>query len=127
MNLAGKRLLILGGSRISCEIVKHAKNMGIITGVTDYYPIEKTPAKQMADEAYFVSTSDVDAIVKLVKENKFDGVFTGFTDSVLPYYAEICKRLEFPCYGTKEQFELFIDKQKYKAKLREYDIPTIPE
>lgn len=40
-----KRLLILGGSRISCEIVKRARNMGIITGVTDWYPLEYSPAK----------------------------------------------------------------------------------
>ena len=41
MNLKGKRLLVLGGSRISCEIVRHAKAMGITTGVTDWYPLEK--------------------------------------------------------------------------------------
>lgn len=127
MNLRGKRLLILGGSRISCEIIKHARAMGIVTGVTDWYALEKSPAKQMADEAYYVSTSDIDAMVTLVKEKKFDGVITGFTDSVLPYYAEICERVGLPAYGTKEQFEVFIDKQKYKKLMREFDVPTIPE
>lgn len=127
MNLKGKRLLILGGSRISCEIIRQAKTMGIVTGVTDWYALEKSPAKQMADEAYYVSTSDIDAISELIKEKKFDGVITGFTDSVLPYYAEICDRVDFPAYGTKEQFEVFIDKQKYKKLMREFDVPTIPE
>ena len=61
MDLKGKRLLILGGSRISCEIVKHAKAMGIVTAVTDYYPLEKSPAKQMADEAYYEDTSNVES------------------------------------------------------------------
>ena len=127
MNLNGKRLLILGGSRISCEIVRHARAMGIVTGVTDWYPLEKSPAKQLADEAYFVSTSDIDAMVELIKTNKFDGVVTGFTDSVLPYYAEMCERVHFPSYGTKEQFEVFIDKEKYKDLMRQFDVPTIPE
>ena len=67
MNLKGKRLLVLGGSRISCEIVRHAKAMGITTGVTDWYPLEKSPAKQDADEAYFVNTSDIKAVDSLIK------------------------------------------------------------
>ncbi len=127
MELKGKRLLILGGSRISCEIIRHARAMGIVTGVTDWYALEKSPAKQMADEAYFVSTSDIDAMVDLIRKEKFDGVITGFTDSVLPYYAEMCERAGLPAYGTKEQFEIFIDKEKYKKLMRQFDVPTIPE
>lgn len=127
MDLNGKRLLVLGGSRISCEIIRHARAMGIVTGVTDWYALDRAPAKQMADEAYYVSTSDIDAIVTLIRDKKFDGVITGFTDSVLPYYAEICEKAGLPSYGTKEQFEVFIDKQKYKKLMREFDVPTIPE
>ena len=127
MNLEGKRLLILGGSRISCEIVRHAKNMGIVTGVTDWYELDRSPAKQMADEVYYVSTSDIDAMVSLIKEKNFDGVITGFTDSVLPYYAEMCEKAGIPAYGAKEQFEIFIDKQKYKKLMRDFNVPTIPE
>ena len=127
MDLKGKRLLILGGSRISCEIIRHARSMGITTGVTDWYPLEKSPAKQMADEAYYVSTSDIDAMVRLIREEHFDGVFTGFTDSVLPYYADMCRSAGLPAYGTREQFEILIDKKKYKDLLRRFDVPTIPE
>lgn len=127
MDLKDKRLLILGGSRISCEIVRHAKAMGVVTGVTDWYALDRSPAKQMADEAYYVSTSDIDAMEKLIRDNKFDGIITGFTDSVLPYYAEICERVGFPSYGTRKQFEIFIDKQKYKKLMHDFDVPTIPE
>ena len=127
MDLKGKRLLILGGARLSCEIIKHARAMGVVTAVTDYYPLDKSPAKQMADEAYYEDTSDVDRMAEFIKEEKFDGVLTGFTDSVLPYYAEMCEKAGLPAYGTKEQFEVFIDKQKYKSLMREFDVPTIPE
>lgn len=127
MDLRGKRLLILGGSRISCEIIRHARAMGIITGVVDWYPVEKSPAKQSADEAYVADTSDIDTMAALIEEKHFDGVLTGFTDSVLPYYAEMCARTGLPCYGTKEQFDIFIDKEKYKALMRKFNVPTIPE
>lgn len=126
-NLAGKRLLLLGGSRITCEIVKHARKMGVVTGVTDWYPLEKSPAKQLADEAYFENTSDIDAMSKLIQEKHFDGVLTGFTDSTLPYYAQMCVKNNLPTYGTKEQFDIFIDKTQYKELMRKFDVPTIPE
>jgi len=126
-NLRGKRLLILGGSRISCEIVKRAQEMGIYVMVTDWYPIETSPAKQIADEAFLVSTADVDAVVQLIKDKNIDGVFTGFTDSVLPYYARICEKAGLPCYGTEEQFEIMINKRKYKELCRKFGVPTVEE
>ena len=125
--LKGKRLLILGGMRFSCEIVKKAQAMGIYTLVADYNKIEDSPGKQIADEAVDLSVIDVDAVVKYVKENRIDGVFVGFNDMLLPYYAEICEKTGLPCYGTKEQFETLIAKDKYKALCRQFGVPTIPE
>ena len=90
-NLKGKRLLILGGMRFSCEIVNKAKEMGIYTLVADYNKIEDSPAKQIADEAVDLSVTDVEAVVDFISNNAVDGVFVGFNDMLLPYYAEICK------------------------------------
>ena len=126
-NLKGKRLLIMGGMRISCEIVKKAKEMGIYTLVADYNPIELSPAKQIADEAVDLSVTDVDAVVSYVKSNNIDGAFVGFNDMLLPYYADICTKAGVPCYGTKEQFETLIAKDRYKALCRQFNVPTIPE
>ena len=126
-NLRGKRLLILGGMRISCEIVRKAKTMGIYTLVADYNKIEDSPGKQIADEAVYLSVIDVDAVVDYIKHNAIDGVFVGFNDMLLPYYAEICQKTGLPCYGTKEQFETLIAKDQYKALCRQFGVPTIPE
>lgn len=126
-SLAGKRLLILGGSRISIEIVKKAQEKGIYTIVTDWYEYDKSPAKQVADKSYQISTTDMEGLLTLIKDENIDGVLTGYTDSVLPSYAKLCELAGLPCYGTKELFELFIDKKKYKAKLREFDIPVVEE
>lgn len=126
-DLIGKRLLILGGMRISCEIVNKAKEMGIYTIVADYNKVEDSPGKQIADEAVDLSVIDVNAVVSYVKGNQIDGVFVGFNDMLLPYYAEICEKTGLPCYGTKEQFEILIAKDKYKALCRQFGVPTIPE
>lgn len=126
-DLKGKRLLVLGGSRVSCEIVRKAQAMGIYTMVTDWYPLEKSPAKQLADEYFMTSTADIDAMVELIKENKVDGITTGFTDSVLPYYAQICEEAGIPCYGTKEQFDILTNKNLYKKLCRDYGVPVVDE
>lgn len=117
----------MGGMRISCEIVRKAQEMGLYTIVADYYPVEKSPAKAIADKAIEVSVTDVDAVVQVLKEEQADGVFVGFNDMLLPYYADICAKAGLPCYGTKEHFETLIAKDKYKALCRQFGVPTIPE
>lgn len=119
--------MILGGMRFSCEIVAKAKEMGIYTLVADYNRIEDSPGKQIADEAVDLSVTDVDAVVDYVNNNAIDGVFVGFNDMLLPFYADICKKAGLPCYGTKTQFETLIAKDKYKALCRQFGVPTIPE
>lgn len=126
-SLKGKRLLILGGMRFSCEIVNKAREMGIHTIVADYNRIEDSPGKQIADEAVDLSVIDVEAVVSYVKTNAIDGVIVGFNDMLLPYYADICDKCGLPCYGTKEQFETLIAKDRYKALCRQFGVPTIPE
>ena len=125
--LQGKRLLILGGMRISCEIVREAKALGIYTLVADYNKIEASPGKQIADEAVELSVTDVDAVVNYVKDHDINGVFVGFNDMLLPYYADICEKAGLPCYGTKAQFDTLISKDRYKALCRQFGVPTIPE
>ena len=124
MNLRGKKIAILGGTRISCEIVLAAQNLGMNTTVIDYNPPELSPAKQIADNHALISVADVDSVVSYIKENCIDGVITGYTDSILVYYADICRAAGLPCYGTREQFEIFADKQKWKALCTQFNVPT---
>lgn len=121
-----KKLLILGGSRPSIEIVKQAHKMGIETYVTDFYPIDKSPAKIVADHGLVVDTTDKFAIKKEIDNNNIDGVITGFTDSTLPYYVEICEYAGLPCYANANQVTQLNNKANYKALLKDYDI-KIPE
>lgn len=122
-----KKLLLLGGNQISCEIVRRAKEMGCFVAVTDYNSVEKSPCKKIADASFDISVTDVDAVVQLIKRENIDGVIVGFADWSLPYYAEICEKAGLPAYGTKEQFEIFTDKKRYKALMREYNVPTVEE
>lgn len=121
-NLKGKRLLFLGAVRNLCEAVQYAKEMGIYTIVTDYLP--NSPAKAYADKACMVSTTDVDAIVELCKTERVDGVFTAFMDGMLPYAREICDRLGFPFYASKDQIRLSRDKRFFKEMCMKHGVPV---
>ncbi len=120
-----KRLLILGGQQKLCDVVNKAREMGIYTVVTDWY--ENSPAKEIADKSYMVSTSDVDAILSLIRDEKIDGVITGYIDSTLPYYYEICKRAGLPCYLNPEILECGTNKRRFKEVCAEVGLKTIPE
>lgn len=121
-DLKGKRLLFLGAIRALCEPISLAKQMGIYTIALDYLP--NSPAKKVADKAYLVSTTDVDAVCKVCKEEKVDGLFTAFTDSMLPYARKICDKMNFPFYASEEQIKLSLDKRFFKEKCRENDVPV---
>lgn len=127
MNVVGKKLLVLGGNSISSDIVKIAQSMGVYTIVTDWNDIEKSPAKSIADEYWNVSLMDYDQLVRLATEKHIDGVLTGYTDSYLVPYYILCKRLNLPCYGTQEQFELLHNKETFKKICVENKVPVVPE
>ena len=127
-NLKGKTLLIMDRTALAACAVKRAREMGIKTIVANFYPIEQSPSKQIADIIINVDISDIDAMVKIVKDYHIDGIFVGWTDSHLPYYAEICERTGLPCCGTREQFlTLSNDKSRFKALCHEYGVPTIKD
>lgn len=127
-NLEGKKLLVMDRTALAACAVKRAKEMGIKTIVANWYPVEESPSKQVADETVDIDISDIDAMTALIKERGVDGVFVGWTDSHLPFYAEICEKAGMPSCGTKEQFDILSnDKRRFKKTCLEYGVPTIPE
>ena len=121
----GKKVAILGGTRISSEIVGAAKDLGMITSVLDYYPYgSKSPAKAVADAHAQISVADANAVAEYVQENCIDGLITGYTDSILGMYADACAASNLPCCGTRIQFETFSDKRKWKKLCLDHGVPT---
>ena len=120
----GKKLLLLGGVRPACEIVKEARAMGVETFVTDY--LENSPAKQVADHAFMVNAVDTDAVAALCREQQIDGVITGYVDLLLPYYQKICEKAGKPFWGNAENIEMSINKEQFKAACERSGVPVVP-
>ena len=124
-DLKGKRLLFLGATGLMCSAVETAKRMGIYTIVTDYYP--NAVAKSIADRKYDVSTTDIDALERLARDERVDGVFTGFSDVNLYSAQALCQRLGLPFYATREQLELTTNKLKFKEMCRSHGVPIVKQ
>lgn len=120
-----KKILILGGTSISRQIVYAAHEMGMEAYVTDYYA--DSPAKAIADKSFMVSATDVDAVVDLIRQEKIDGVITGYADVLLPSYIEICQKANLPCYANMESIRITTDKDLFKRQCKKYSIPVVKE
>lgn len=126
VNIKGKKLLILGSTELISTIVKKAKELGVYTIVTDNRTLDKAPAKKIADSYYNIDISDIEGIKKLVSDEGIDGVLTGFTDSYMSYYLQICRETGLPCYGDERPFEIATDKAAFKDACIDAGVPVIP-
>ena len=111
---SGKKLLVLGTSFGSVEIVQRAKARGIHTIVTDYYDAEHSLAKQYADETWDISTSDLDALEKKCREEKVDGVIASVSQYNIEMQFRLAERLGLPKYCTWDAWHYTRDKRDFK-------------
>lgn len=121
-SLKGKRLMVLNGNFLTCDVVEKAKELGVYTIVTDWHA--DSPAKKIADESYMVSISDTDALVALAKERKVDGIYTQYTDSSLPYCLKACRAMGLPFFVDEIQLERISNKELSKQLCIEYGVPV---
>ena len=119
----GKNFLMLGTTIGSVDMVKYAKSEGAHVIVIDYLPIEKSEAKQYADETFMISTVDIDAIVKLARAKKVDGVFAGASELNLQSTEAVTSAMGLPCYFTREQWNMTENKAVFKELCRKFSIP----
>lgn len=89
-----KKLLILGAMEMHVPLIKRAKKMGNYVITVDYIP--ENPGHKLADEAYFDSTTDLDAVLKLSKKLNIDGIMTYNSDPAAPTAAYVAEKLGLP-------------------------------
>ena len=126
MDLRGKRLLILGATPNEIPLIRRAQSMGIYVIVTDYNLDHRiSPSKDVADEYWDVSWSDIDTLEKLCKEKGINGVTAGFSEFRVDSMINLTARLNLPCYVTADQLAITRDKALFKAECEKYGVPTI--
>lgn len=118
------KLLMLGTSNISCEMIQYAKSLGVYTIVTDYLDPDKSIAKKISDEYWMINTSDLDRLEKKCKEENVTAAISGVSDFNITMCVQLCKRLGLPCYCTPESWHYSIDKADFKTLCKEVGAPV---
>lgn len=123
-----KKLLILGATYSEIAIIERARAKGIYTIVTDNNTdYSKSPAKYVADEAWDISWSDIDALAEKARIVLIDGVLAGFSEFRVENMIKLCNLLNLPCTLTLEQLDITRDKIKFKNLCKSYGIDCVPE
>ena len=121
MSVYGKRLLVLGGTIASLDLVKCSKEMGIYTIVVSADGAIDS-VREVANECVTVSTTDFDELKHLVNEKEIDGVFCGPSEFNIRNLLVLCEEMDLPCYTTVSVWNRCANKGVFKQCCREFGL-----
>lgn len=109
-----KKILMLGGSAQQAPAIQAAKDMGYYTVLIDYLP--DNPGRHMADKWYQESTTDVETVYRIAKEENVSGILPYASDPAALPAAIVAERLGLPTnparsveiLGVKHNFRKFL-------------------
>lgn len=112
--MSRKTILLLGGSRQQVPVIEKAKEAGFRTVLIDYLP--DNPGKDVADKWYSESTTDIEAVYRIAKDEKVDGILAYASDPAALPAAIVCERLGLPTNPSKS-VEILGVKHKFRKFL----------
>ena len=94
-----KKILLLGGSAQQLVAIRAAKDLGYYTIVCDYLP--DNPGQYEADKFYGASTTDVEAVYEIAKNEQVYGILAYASDPAALPAAIVAERLGLPTNPAK--------------------------
>lgn len=94
-----KKILLLGGSAQQLVAIRAAKELGFYTVLCDYLP--DNPGQYEVDIFYQVSTTDVDAVYEVAKNEQVDGILAYASDPASLSAAVVSERMHLPTNSVK--------------------------
>lgn len=116
------KVLILGSDYGTIDLVKAAHTRGLYVIATDL--MTTSPTKEEADEAWMISTTDINLLEKKCREEKIGAVLTGASDFNIARSRELCKRLGFPVYCESDKaWDVATNKRLFKDICKQVGAP----
>lgn len=115
-----KKILMLGGSAQQVPAIEAAKKMGYYTVLIDYLP--DNPGRFVADKWYQESTTNIDAVYRIAKEEGVSGILPYASDPAALPAAIVCERLGLPT-NPAESVEILGVKHKFRSFLQDNGFP----
>lgn len=122
-----KKLLVLGDNVHSYELLKNAQKRGVYTIISADVIKEQSPSRQVADECWDISVTDVDALVKKAKEEGVNAVICGASELCIKSVREMCKCMNTPFWIGEEAWRITNDKKIFKDLCLTCGLPVARE
>ena len=117
------KLLIIGSDFSTIEVVKEAHRRGLYVIVADL--MKSSPTKELADEAWLVSTTDIDELEKRCIRVHVDAIMFGASDFNINNARILCKRLKLPIYCDNDKtWEISRNKYLFKSLCKKVGVPV---
>lgn len=118
-----KKMLILGSDFCTLHVVKEARKMGLYVIVTDL--MDNSPTKAAADEAWNISTTDLNLLEQKCRESGVCAIGFGASDFNISNARELCKRLGLPIYcDNDDSWVVARNKSEFKKRCKECGAPV---
>lgn len=128
-----KKILLLGGSAQQVVAIQTAKEMGFYTVLCDY--LSDNPGQYAADKYYNASTTDIEAVYRIARDEKVDGILAYASDPAAYPASVVCERLGLPTnpsksvaiLGVKHLFRNFLQENGFACPQNcpfSYEIPA---
>jgi len=118
------KILILGDSNGTLDIIQCAHEMGLYVIVTDYYSPEKSRAKLIADEYWMISTGDLIELEKECRKSDIKAVTSGVSDFNIEMSIKLCMRLNLPLYCDLDVWYAIKNKSNFKKVCEKNGVPV---
>ena len=115
--------MLLGGIRYLLPVIEAAHKQGYYVITADYIP--DNIAHQYSDEYVNVSIIDKEAVLKVAREKKIDGIMSFGVDPGVVSASYVQNQMGLPSFGPFESVEILQNKDKFRAFLTEngFNVP----
>ena len=118
-----KRLMLLGGLRYLLPVIEAAHKQGYYVITCDYLP--HNIAHKYSDEYVDVSIVDKEAVLKVAREKKIDGIMSFAVDPGVMTASYVQNEMGLPSFGPYESVCILQNKDRFRAFLTEngFNVP----
>lgn len=111
-----KKLMLLGGMKYLIPVIEAAHKLGVYVITVDYLP--ENIAHKYSDEYCNVSIIDKEAVLKVARELKIDGIMSFACDPGVETAAYVAEKLGLPSSGPYESICILQNKGKFREFLK---------
>lgn len=113
-----KKLMLLGGLRYILPVIEAAHQQGYYVITCDYLP--HNIAHKYSDEYVDVSIVDKEAVLKVAREKKIDGIMSFAVDPGVITASYVQNEMGLPSFGPYESVCILQNKDRFRAFLTEH-------